>query len=223
MILPKYLDKLYLPENYIVIEDDEISPLRTVTENFQEMLNKIGTKYTDKRGFVRLSIYNPDMCDNKIIVDNADSIIDAKNKLVKNTYHRTIFLSPSLDQIYTEVFSLGESADNKICNDGVYNYCFDYGLLYGNYKLFENGEKIKTTYFEKEYNHFISDYIGILNIQVYNDFFIDLMNKPVVLNHDIYYAYSSYALDDEKVEGTIMEISRYDDYNSCIPVATFIK
>jgi len=219
----KYLDKLYLPNNYVVIEDFGRPEDKIISFDIKEALSKIGNKYLKlNKSFVKLSIYN--LSADGLAILGRSSIIDSKDILAKHAYHRYIFLSPSLDQIYSEVFFLKCPEDIKEFEGilGFYN-CYDYGILYGDYKLYHRGETTKTNYLEKELTKNNSGQYGILDISVYNEESVNDIHKIIDFNNDIRCCYFSTILNKEKVRDTELEDWFYDEDFSCIPVATFMK
>lgn len=219
----KYIDKLYLPKEYFVVEEFETPENRIVTTDFNEMIFKLGDKYLSiDKGSVKLSIYN--LSANGSVVTGNNSIINSKNILAANAYHRYIFLSPSLDQIYSEVFHLeyikGQSNPTGIRG---YDYCYDYGILYGNYKLYHRAETTKTNYLEKEWTENDDDKYGILDIAIYNEESVNDIHRIVRLDDDIRCCYNSTILNEEKIRNTRLEDWYYDVDEGCIPVATFME
>lgn len=219
----KYLDKLYLPKKYIVVNENEPPELRYITTDLNEMLSKIGNTYVEfKEDVVKLSIYNLS-ADNKVIKGKC-SVIESKNRLAKHAYHRFIYLSPSLDQIYSEVFHLWlPSDDNRIRGNGGYNYCYDYGILYGDYKLFLNCAMTKTNYLKHTWTENDRGMYGILDISLLHENTIEDLNKPIKLNNDIRCCYDAIINNIEKVRGTRLENWYYDIDEGCIPVSTFME
>jgi len=219
----KYLNKLYLPEKYIIVlntVDGGCLNASTDITKLLSMIPKIPIKHRD--GILVLSIYN-NSADN-LVINSKSSIKESKDELAKHAYHRYVFMSFSLDQIYGESFCLWTNQDN--INDynspNIRKYCYDYGLLYSKHELYHENEHVRTNYLRYVWNDNIDNYIGCLNVSLHNQDFIKDHDSSVNLNEDIRFCYNTTSLDSIRTEKIILNSDLYNG-NWFIPVATFLK
>lgn len=213
----KFIEFLYLPDEYIVIEEDDNSEFKIVTTNFVDMINKLRNKYISYRSRIKLSVYN--LKADGLKQYGTSSFLESKNLLAQHAYHRYIYLSIDLTEIYAESFSLWNPPFNisEPTLNGGSDYYYDYGLLYGNYPCMDN-KKITTTYFEKDEDE---DYncIGKVYTNVYTS--CKNINDKITLYNDINVSYicdSLISATGKNVSYCLLNKSPY----TIIPVATFI-
>lgn len=141
-----YRDNCIFKLNIQDISLKEISIDYLIFSDFEDMINtfKSMNLFSKYPKYIKIDVFNPKMIN--YIPNNIYSITgyDLKNYIEKFCYHRELYISPNLSEIYGERYYIKTGVDIYI----------DYGILYGKYNLSDyNTAKIfKSLWFNTPYD-----------------------------------------------------------------------
>lgn len=207
----KFLNKLYLPEKYIVMYRyrgfENETPF--MSYDLLDLIDKIKQYYyqPDDR-YMEVELYNLD-ADDMIPFDVFDSI-DQILELRKHARLRRIFFSPKFNQLYGESFYI---------NNNSFNIKIDYPYIYGKWRdKFKAGDTILTNILADEIipNTNNKKYGKRLKLKI-------LFTEATVLASDMVCGLTFKIIDD-KGKYTDLQAELYpSDYKPVISVSTLRK
>lgn len=207
-----YSEFIVLPDEYIVVDDtDESYFNKFVTNSLDDMIDYLKNTRICDSGYARISIININ-ADNKAPNIKCE-ISKAKDILSLHARFRSIYLSPKIDEIYSESFEL----------DGPYampDYIFDYGILYGDpkYRSYKDGTIVSTTFLSTK-RYIINGNRRCLNNTNVTLYRCDLdLDKLVLLNDDISVMYDCFIC--ELTKNNMQDEHPFTVFDGCIPAAT---
>lgn len=133
---------------------------------------------------------------------------DSKDCLCRYAPVRIITIAVDLSEIYTEYFDLYESED--VSNEHLY----DYGLLYGNYPVYQGTELCLSKFTEQ--------YTKQINTPFVPEPAFDDPSKEYTGLMDVHMAYDCYSVK-LLPDGTVYDDGNYDFPFGAIPVSTFVN
>ena len=133
---------------------------------------------------------------------------DSKDFLCRFAPVRTIMIAVDLSEVYTEYFEL--SRDDTLSHEHLY----DYGLLYGNYPVYQ-GTELCLSKFTEQYTQQIST--PFVPEPAFDD-----PGKEYTQLMDVHMAYDCYSIE-VLPDGTVYDDGNYAFPFGAIPVSTFVN
>lgn len=193
----KYQEYFYRTEETRYFFSDSMIMFKSLEDLERFLIEFRKNEEFEYGGFFEIRVYDPFIETSSLPKeeDYYTSILESKALMSKYSSMRWLIISPDVKEIYGETIfaEYQDEYNGKLVRNNV-KYFFDYGILYGNYKIPKEGEVFKTTFTNSFDEWGICDYKDHLDedniyIQISNDYswinnkeYIDFETRRIGIN-----------------------------------------